>query len=385
MDHADTSNSAARPRAPLAGVRVIDFSTLLPGPLCSLMLAQAGAEVVKIERPGRGDEMRSYTPKFGAHSVNFALLNQGKRSVALDLKDPTGRERALELVRGADVVLEQFRPGVMDRLGLGYEALRAVNPRLVYCAITGWGQDGPLADVAAHDVNYQAEAGLLALTAGPGGAPVLPSSQVADIAGGTYPAVINILLALRARDADGQSRFLDISMADNLFTFTYWAWGESFAAGQWPRPGSGLTAGGSPRYQIYRTRDHRFLACAPLEQKFWENFVRVLEAPQLLDDAVDPQATRQAVAAIIAGATAHEWQQRFAGVDACVCIVRSLQEATASPHFRQRGVFDGRLPDGHGAEIPALPLPIAPAFRQRDVAGAPPLGEGNEQLLPPLL
>ena len=202
---------------PLAGVRVLDFSTLLPGPMATLLLAEAGAEVIKIERPGRGDEMRSYVPKFGTDSINFALLNRGKRSLAIDLKAPDAVARLRPLIESADVVVEQFRPGVMDRLGLGYDAMRALNPRIVYCAITGYGQYGPRADVAAHDLNYVSDSGMLALTAGADGAPVLPPALIADIAGGTYPAVLNILLALRERDQTGLGRKLDVAMADNLF------------------------------------------------------------------------------------------------------------------------------------------------------------------------
>jgi alpha-methylacyl-CoA racemase len=368
-------------RAPLAGIRVVDFSTLLPGPMCSLLLAQAGAEVIKIERPARGDEMRSYLPKFGQDSVNFALLNQGKRSVALDLKDPAAVQQAIALVRHADVLVEQFRPGVMDRLGLGYEAMRAINPGLIYCAITGWGQHGPLADMAAHDLNYQAETGLMALTAGADGAPVLPNVLVADLVGGAYPALMNILLALRAREAGGLGCYIDVAMADNLFPLLYWGLGNGFAAGEWPTPGGDLVTGGTPRYQVYRTRDGRYLAAAPLEQKFWENFLRVLEAPQLLDDSADPNGTREAVAAIIASRAADEWLQRFAGIDACVSVVKSLQEAVETPHFRERGLFQARIASGDGRQIPSLPLPIAPALRHNSDSMAPALGEADSASL----
>lgn len=190
---------------PLEGVKVLDFSTLLPGPVCTLILAEAGAEVIKIERPGAGDEMRTYVPRSGADSVNFALLNRGKQSIAIDLKDPDQRERLMPLIREADVVVEQFRPGVMDRLGLGYEALAQINPGIIYCAITGYGQSGPRSLVAAHDLNYVSESGMLSLTAGADGAPVLPPALIADIAGGAYPAVINILMALRERDRSGRA------------------------------------------------------------------------------------------------------------------------------------------------------------------------------------
>ena len=286
---------------PLKGLRVLDFSTLLPGPLASLILAEAGAEVIKIERPGRGDEMRSYVPRFGEDSVNFALLNRGKRSVAIDLKAAGAVDRLAPLIASADVVLEQFRPGVMDRLGLGYGALSAVNPRLIYCAITGYGQHGPRVDVAAHDLNFIAEAGMLGLSAGADGAPILPPALIADIAGGTYPAVLNILLALRERDRTGKGSRLDIAMADNVFTFMYWALGNAHAAGQWPQPGGELVTGGSPRYNIYRTRDDRFIGAAPLEDKFWATFCEVVGVPtEARDDARDPAATRACVAALIA-------------------------------------------------------------------------------------
>jgi crotonobetainyl-CoA:carnitine CoA-transferase CaiB-like acyl-CoA transferase len=285
---------------PLAGIRVLDFSTLLPGPLATLLLAEAGAEVIKIERRGAGDEMRNYTPKFGADSVNFAMLNRGKRSVAIDLKEPGAVERLMPLVASADVLVEQFRPGVMDRLGLGYDALSREHPRLIYCSITGYGQSGPRAGIAAHDLNYAADTGMLALAAGADGAPVPPAALVADIGGGSYPAVVNILLALRERDRTGRGCKLDVAMADNLFAFMYWAIGDGQTAGAWPRPGKALVTGGSPRYNVYRTRDDRFIAAAPLEEKFWQNFCDVLGLPTAVrDDERDPEAAIRAVAARI--------------------------------------------------------------------------------------
>jgi len=366
---------------PLEGIRVLDFSTLLPGPLATLLLAEAGAEVIKIERPGRGDEMRSYTPKFGTDSVNFALLNRGKRSIAIDLKEPGAVERLRPLIESADVVIEQFRPGVMDRLGLGYEALNAINPRVIYCAITGYGQYGPRADVAAHDLNYVAESGMLALAAGSDGAPVPPSALVADIGGGAYPAVVNVLLALRERDRSGQGCKLDIAMADNLFTFMYWAYGNGLTAGAWPKPGGDLLTGGSPRYNVYRTSDNKFVAAAPLESKFWENFCALLELPaEFQDDNRDPVATKRAVAQKISARSADEWRALFAGKDICCCIVSSVEEALRDPHFAARGVFAAQVTAGD-KQITALPTPIAPQFRAAvQQSGYPALGEGNSLL-----
>ena len=368
---------------PLQGLRVLDFSTLLPGPMCSLLLAEAGAEVVKVERPGHGDEMRSYVPKLGSDSVNFALLNRGKRSVAIDLKSPQGRDEAVRLSMESDILIEQFRPGVMSRLGLGYEDLRATNPRLVYCSISGYGQSGPLADTAAHDLNYLAEAGMLGLSAGADGAPVLPPALIADIGGGTYPAVMNILLAVMQRERTGHGCHLDVSMADNLFTFLYWGLGNGWAAQQWPGSGDALVTGGSPRYQIYRTADDRFLAAAPLEQKFWETFIRVIDAPHLLDDSRDPAGTKREVAKIIASRSAQEWELRFAGLDVCVVVVKSLREAVDNPHFIERGLFSRSI-EQSGQRITALPTPIAPVFRgaDEDHATYPRLGEANETIAP---
>ncbi|MGQ3672100.1 CaiB/BaiF CoA transferase family protein [Xanthobacter sp. TB0136] len=367
---------------PLEGLLVLDFSTLLPGPLASLILAEAGARVVKIERPGRGDEMRVYEPKLGDDSVNFAMLNRGKQSIALDLKAADAVEKLTPLIRRADVLIEQFRPGVMERLGLGYEALRQLNPKLVYCSITGWGQSGPKAHTASHDLNYIAETGVLGLSAGADGAPVLPPVLAADVAGGTFPAVMNILLALRQRDITGLGTHLDIAMGDNLFTFLYWGLGSGFSGAGWPKPGGELVTGGSPRYQIYRTSDDRHVAAAPIEDKFWENFTRIIELPEAMRDPAAPEAeAKAAVAARIASKSAAEWQALFAGQDVCCSIVATLEEAVADPHSTARGLFTHTLKAG-GQEIAALPVPLAPVFRAEPTRGiAPRLGETTDPLL----
>jgi alpha-methylacyl-CoA racemase len=369
---------------PLTGVRVLDFSTLLPGPMATLLLADAGAEVIKVERPS-GEDMRGYEPKIGNDSVNFGLLNAGKRSIAIDLKAPGSIDKLKPLIRSADIVIEQFRPGVMDRLGLGYEALKLINPRIIYCAITGYGQSGPKAQVAAHDLNYVAESGLLAIAADGNGAPVVPPALIADIAGGAYPAVMNVLLALRQRDQTGEGCMIDVSMSDNMFTFLYWAMGEGFSSGKWPAPGGGLVAGGSPRYQIYRTADNKFVAAAPLEQKFWENFCELIGLEKSLrDDRIDVAATKRGVAAIIAKDTAAVWNERFAGKDICCCIVKTIEEATREPHFVERGMFARTLNVG-GRRIPGPHTPIAPSFRNtHEELEFPVLARDNDNLLPPL-
>jgi len=367
---------------PLSDIRVLDFSTLLPGPMATLMLAEAGAEVIKIERPGTGEEMRGYTPRWGRDSVNFQMLNRGKRSVALDLKAPDAGARLRPLIETADVLVEQFRPGVMARLGLGYGDARAINPRLVYCSITGYGQDGPKAGRAGHDLNYLGDAGLLALGHGPTEAPVVPPALIADIAGGAWPAVMNILMALRAREGSGEGCHLDIAMAEGVLPFAFWALGEGQVTGHWPGSGEGLLAGGSPRYRLYPTADGRVLAAAPLEQKFWEAFCEAIALPaHLRDDSADPGATARAVAGIIAAQPAEHWRAIFDRADCCCTLVQDLQAALADPQFRARGSFASGLAGLGGERIAALPVPLAAALRPAsDTRRAPALGADDDLL-----
>jgi crotonobetainyl-CoA:carnitine CoA-transferase CaiB-like acyl-CoA transferase len=300
---------------PLEGCQVLDFSTLLPWPLATLLLAQAGAEVVSIVRPG-AEELPS-----------LASLQRGKRRMEVDLKDAQARERLRPMLTRADVLVEQFRPGVMHRMGLGYEEVSAINPRIVYCSITGYGQQGPKSGVAGHDLNYIADTGLLAQSLGPASSPVIPPALMADIAGGSYPAVINILLALRHRDATGRGSHLDVSMTDNLFTLML---------------GGSVITSGSARYGLYSTRDGRVLAVGALEQRFWDAVCDItgLE-PELRDDTKNPARTRARLAELIAEHTAAAWQRRIAGRDCCCTIVATTGEAMSDPHFRARDVAPG--------------------------------------------
>jgi alpha-methylacyl-CoA racemase len=367
---------------PLEGLFVLDFTTLLPGPLATLLLAEAGAEVVKIERPGSGEEMRGRSPKWGTDSANFALLNRGKRSVALNLKNPAQRARLRPLVERADVIVEQFRPGVMARLGLDYETVAKVNPTVVYCSISGYGQSGSKRDIAAHDLNYISDVGLLGLSMGDVSRPVLPPTLIADIAGGAYPAVLNILLGLEERRRSGRGRHLDVAMTDNLFPLMFWAIGHRL--GTWPGNGTGYVIGGSPRYGLYPTKDGRVVAAAPLEQKFWETFCDLIDLEsKLRDDGKNPAATKARVAAIIATETADVWRSRFAGQDCCCSIVTNIADAFTDPHYVARGVFHHVLANPEGATMPALPMPLDPGFRSAPAAAiaSPALGADNEKYL----
>ncbi len=353
------------PMQPLAKLLVLDFTTLLPGPLATLMLAEAGADVIKIERPG-GEDMRHYEPRWQGEGAAFALLNRGKKSLVLDLKSAADRARLMPLLKRADVLVEQFRPGVMQRLGLGYADVRRLNRRIVYCSISGYGQRGPRSGEAGHDLNYIGATGLLALAPGPADRPVVPPMLAADIGGGGMPAVINILLALRRRDASGEGCHVDVAMADAMFTFAWHAFAAGHATGQFPGSGDGRLTGGSPRYQLYPTKDGKIVACGALEQKFWLAFTAAIGlAPQFVDDERDPAASIAAVAALIAARDAKAWRPVLAAADCCVTIVSTLEEALRDPHFVERGLFAHKVAGASGAMLPALPLPLDPAFRSR--------------------
>ncbi|KRE13942.1 hypothetical protein ASE63_18265 [Bosea sp. Root381] len=350
---------------PLDDLTVLDFSTLLPGPLASLFLAEAGARVIKIERPG-GEEMRRFPPRFGETSAPYAALNRGKASVEIDLKAPDALARLTPLIETADILIEQFRPGVMERLGFGFEALSLINPRLIYCSISGYGQSGPRAGEAGHDINYQAIGGLLGQSLKCGAPPPLPPPLVADIAGGTMPAVLNILLALRQRERNGQGFHLDIAMADAMPTFAWYGLARGQVTGRYPEGGEGLLTGASPRYGLYATADGWFLAVGALEPKFWEIFCDAIALePPLRDDSHDPEATRSAIADIVASEPAAHWREHLEPRDCCCTVVRTLQEALADPHLTARGLFDAQAEEPGGRRLVSTPLPLAPVFRDK--------------------
>jgi alpha-methylacyl-CoA racemase len=360
---------------PLKGLVVVDFSTLLPGPMATLMLAEAGAEVIKIE-PLAGEAMRSYEPKWGDDSAIFAMLNRGKKTIAIDLKQPAARQEVIELVRRADVVVEQFRPGAMKRLGLDYEALSLINPQLIYCSITGYGQTGARVADAGHDINFAAETGFLALSMGDVGQAVLPATPIGDIGGGSYPAVINILLALEERRQTGRGRHIDIAMSENVFPFAYWALATGFSTGKWPGNGTDLVTGSSPRYRVYATRDRKGLVVGALEQKFWDIFCEAIVLRQdLRDDSLDPAATTAEIIRLIGLIDAGDLAALLAGKDCCCTFVRSLADAVKDADFLERGVFAAEVINESGAKIPALPVAIDAAFRAAPAAALafPPL------------
>ena len=365
----------------LEGIKVIDFSTLLPGPLASLFLAETGAEVIKIEKPGVGDEIRLSNPQWGEQSVSFSLLNRGKKSLSLDLKDPKNLKILMPILKEADIIIEQFRPGVMKRLGLDYESIKKINQDIIYVSITGYGQYGPKSMVAGHDLNYIGNAGLLSISMGRDNNTVVPPALVADIAGGSYPAVINILLALRKRDLNKEGSYIDLSMTENLFPFMFWGLGSGFAHNKWPGNSDGVLSGGSPRYNIYKTSDGSYVAAAPLEDRFWNKFCEAIELPKkFIKMQNDQEKVIKEIRKIIGQKEKNYWLDVFNKADCCCSIVKSIEEAINDNHFKVRKIFENKIINNLGEEIPALPIPVDMQFRKdQKRASAPSLGNINDQ------
>lgn len=327
---------------PLSTLKVLDFSTLLPGPFASLLLADMGAEVLRIESPSRMDLVRVLPPHDGGVSASHAYLNRNKRSIALDLKKPEAVAMVKQLVAEYDIVLEQFRPGVMDKLGVGYAALKAINPKLIYVSITGYGQSGPYKDRAGHDINYLALAGIASYTGRRETGPLPLGIQAADIAGGSLHGVIGLLAAVIQRQATGQGQQVDISMTDCAFSLHGMSGAGYLAAGVEPAMENQALNGGS-FYDYYRTRDGRWLSVGSLEPQFMQQFCAAIGRPELAARGLsqkpeDQQALKREIEIEIERRDFAEWSQVFAGLDACVEPMLNLSEAVEHPQLKARGL-----------------------------------------------
>jgi crotonobetainyl-CoA:carnitine CoA-transferase CaiB-like acyl-CoA transferase len=374
---------------PLEGVRVLDLSRLLPGGFCSLMLADFGADVLKVEDTGLGDYVRWATPYYegvedSAKSALFLALNRGKRSIRLNLKTEPGREVLLRAVREADVVLESFRPGVLDRLGVGYEAMREVNPAIVYCAITGYGQDGPLRERSGHDMNYLGLVGLLGLTGDAGGAPVQAAGQIADLGGGALMAAFGILAALRERDRSGEGQLVDVSMADGALSWLGMVAARYLAEDVVPRRGDLELAGAVVCYRPYECADG-WVTLGALEPKFWQAWCRGVGREDLIEQQFSRPGsdTHRAVEAIFAARTREQWRAFASEHDCCLEPVLELDEALDSELVRAREMIVEL--DQPGAQRPVrllgVPVKLSRTPGDPNRAPGPGLGEHTREVL----
>ena len=380
---------------PLEGIRVLDLSRLLPGGFCSLLLADFGAEVLKVEDTGQGDYIRWAPPYYegaqdSAKSAMFLSLNRNKRSIRIDLKNEAGREVLLRLVHEYDVVLESFRPGVLDRLGVGYERMREVNPGIVYCAITGYGQSGPKRDASGHDMNYLGLIGLLGLTGDRDGAPVQAAGQIADLGGGALMAAFGILAALRERDGSssqpgsGVGQMVDASMADGALSWLAMVAGQYFADGVVPKRGGQMLAGSIVCYRPYECADG-WVTLGALEPKFWQAWCRGVGREELIErqfEAPGSEAHEQVVE-IFKSRTRAQWTQFATEHDCCLEPVLDLDEALASELVIERemvvtldqpGVRDGVRQLG-------IPVKLDRTPGEHNRLPGPGLGEHTEQVL----
>jgi alpha-methylacyl-CoA racemase len=367
---------------PLDDVRVLDLTRLLPGGFCSLLLADLGAEVLKVEDTGMGDYIRWAPPYYGTdeqqtlgtRSSLYLSLNRGKRSIRLDLKGERGREALLRLVAGYDVVLDGFRPGVLDRLGVGYERMREANPRVVCCAITGYGQDGPYAQRAGHDMNYLGLVGLLGLTGDRDGPPVQSAGQIADLGGGALMAAFGVMAALHERERSGEGQLVDVSMADGALSWLAMVAGRYFCDGEVPRRGEQQLAGGLVCYLPYEAADG-WITCGALEPKFWAAFCNGAGRPDLVEKQFEAPGSEawQEVAEVFRSRSREEWLAFNDEHDCCIEPVLDLDEALDSELVRRRGMVTAiEQPQlgtvrqlGHPVKLsrtPADPTRPAPAF-----------------------
>jgi alpha-methylacyl-CoA racemase len=374
---------------PLEGLTVLDLSRLLPGGFCSQLLADFGADVIKVEDTGMGDYLRWSTPYYEgaeetARGALFLALNRGKRSIRVDLKTEQGKQVLLRLAKDADVLLESFRPGVLDRLGVGYERLRDQNPGLVYCAITGYGQDGPNRDRSGHDMNYLGLNGVLGLTGDVDGPPVQASGQIADIGGGALMGVIGILVALRERERSGEGQFVDCSMFDGALSWLALVAAEAFAGGRSPGRGELQLAGALTCYRPYECADG-YVTLGALEPKFWSAWCHGVGREDLLGHAFDRPGSdaHRAVSEIFAQRTREQWRQFASEHDCCLEPVLDLDEVLESELVAARQMVVKLAQPGAEQPVKLLGLPIKLGRTPGDPVRAPGpgLGEHTEQIL----
>ncbi len=379
---------------PMEGITVLDLTRLLPGPYCSQFLGDYGACVIKVEDTAKGDYSRWKHSLFtdfvydDSRSAYFVALNRNKKSIKLNLKAEKGKEVFRRLAEKSDVILEGFRPGVMDNLGLGYDALKAINKRIIYCALTGYGQDGPYKNVAGHDINYLAIAGVLGMQGIKNGRPMLAGIQIADLAGGALMALSGILLALLARQKTGEGQFVDIAMLDGAVSLLAQHAGNYFGDGREPRRGELNLNGGYACYNVYQAKDGRYIALGALEEKFWAEFCKAVQREDLIDrqlSGLDEQdALIKEVQDIFSTRNSGEWLEHFKKFDTCVTLVNELKEVFQDKQVLHRKMYlkEPICINGQEKFVEQVGTPIKMSATPAQCQGQPPkYGEHTRQIL----
>lgn len=327
--------------SPLAGIRVLDLSQMLPGPFCTQILADYGAEVIKIEDLN-GDRSRMTYPPIGTQGARFYAVNRNKKSFRLDLRKPQGKAVFAKLVAASDVVVDGFRPGVLERLGFSYKVLQEINDRIIYCSINAYGSTGPLKNVPAHDINILSLAGITGLTGSKVGKPALSTLQLAGNVGGSLFACIAILMALNTRHITGKGQFCDISMMDGVISLLAYTLAEWSGTGFIPHRGDGLLTGGFAYFNVYETKDDRYISIGMTEPKFWQEFCKRIGKPEYIDLQWVPEAQDELVAGIagiINKKNRDEWIELFSDINICLTPVLSLDEMCKHPQVVTRDMI----------------------------------------------
>ena len=370
---------------PLVGIRILDLTRLLPGPLGTMLMADMGADVIKIENPESPDYVRVFPPYLNGESVNYLSFNRSKRSLALNYNTPEGRVTFLKLVQTADIVMEQFRPGFLDKIGIGYEAAKAVNPKIIYVSVTGYGQTGLYAHLAGHDLNYIAHAGVLGMTGNAADAPTVPGVQLADIAGGSYMSVIGTLAALQARTRTGEGQHVDVSMTDAVMPLLSAVYAQ-YAGGLSVERGASPLSGGLANYGVYQSADQKYVALGALEPKFWAKFCNLVQKPDwqgfiLPKNAAELADFKIKIGELFKSQPQQYWIELGLTQDLLISPVYDLADLENDPHLqaRQMIVTQEHSRSGSfktiGVPIKFSGTPAQPAWP------APTMGEDSEDIL----
>jgi alpha-methylacyl-CoA racemase len=380
------------PAPPLSGIKVLDLTKLAPGPFCTMILGDLGADIIKVEEPGAPGGRRAQQagaagtlgPAAAFSASPYNALNRNKKSIGLNLKSGPGKEIYLRLAQRADVVVEEFRPGVAKRLGVDYEVLSTRNPRLIYCAITGYGQNGPYRDLVGHDLNYIATAGVLSILGRPDQPPTIPHNLLADYAGGGMHGAVGILAALVARQQTGRGQYVDISMLDGAVALMAQTFSTFFASGQVPRRGETMLDGGIPNYNVYLTRDNKYLTIAALEPWFFANLCRALGCEQYIPheyDAARREEIHRFLSETFKTKTRDEWFEILTKSDICAGRMLTVDETADDPHVRARKMVV-EIEAAAGLKVRQIGISV----KLSDTPGAirslaPSLGQHTEEIL----